>query len=44
MKNSNSTLADWRKPKEQKLFDYVGMETWITKRFVSLISTNIRPI
>jgi SPX domain protein involved in polyphosphate accumulation len=37
MKNSNSTLADWRKLKEQKLFDYVGTETWITKQFVYLL-------
>jgi hypothetical protein len=43
MKNSNSTLADWRKPKEQKLFDYVGTETWITKQFVCLVNTYILP-
>jgi hypothetical protein len=36
-------LADWRKPKEQRLFDYVGMETWITKQFVCLINTYISP-
>lgn len=39
MKNSTSTLADWRKPKEQRPFDYVGMETWITKQSVCLINT-----
>ena len=43
MKNSNSTLADWRKQKEQKLFDYVGMETWITKQFVSFTNTYSSP-
>ena len=41
MKNSNSTLADWRKLKEQKLFDYVGTETWITKQFVCFLNTYI---
>ena len=43
MKNWNSTLADWRKPKEQKLFDYVVTETWRTKLFVCIVNTYISP-
>ena len=38
MKTSIFTLVDWRKQKEQKPFDYVGTEMWITKQFVCFLN------